>query len=221
MSKPSVYYGGYRSEVTQFLPDRYTKVLEIGCGEGNFLQNLEESCECWGIEPASEAAEKASQRYRVLQGTYDAVYDQLPDRYFDLVICNDVIEHMENHDAFFESIKQKMQPDACLVGSIPNVRHVRNLYNLLIRKDWLYQDSGTLDRTHLRFFTEKSLKRSILEHGFAIDEFQGINSIFDQSKVLNHFWRQILRTLIEFKPFSVHRDIQFLQYGFRAKHVAP
>jgi 2-polyprenyl-3-methyl-5-hydroxy-6-metoxy-1,4-benzoquinol methylase len=102
MSKLSIYYEQGRSEVAKFLPNNYSKVLEIGCGTGNFYGNVRQDCEYWGIEPLRAAAQSASKKlHKVLIGKFEEVNQQLPDYYFDLVICNDVIEHMSDHDAFF------------------------------------------------------------------------------------------------------------------------
>lgn len=138
----SEYYRGKRPDVGKFLPKQYARVLEIGCGEGEFVTNLRLPCEVWGIEPCERAAKNASEKlHKVLNGLYQEVSDLLPNDYFDLIICNDIIEHMEDHDQFFESIKTKMTENAYLVGSIPNVRYVGNLFALLIKKDWKYEDA--------------------------------------------------------------------------------
>ena len=52
------------------------------------------------------------------------------------------------------------------------------LYHLIVKKDWQYQDHGVLDRTHLRFFTKKSLIRLIGKSGFEISSIEGINSVY-------------------------------------------
>jgi 2-polyprenyl-3-methyl-5-hydroxy-6-metoxy-1,4-benzoquinol methylase len=164
--------------MARFLPSSYRRVLEIGCAAGSFSDHLSLPCEVWGVEPNAEAAQLAARKmHKVLVGTYDLVAAELPERYFDLVVCNDVIEHMDDHEAFLEAIKQKMVPGGYITGSIPNVRHITALFKLLIRKDWPYADSGILDRTHLRFFTEKSLRRALLQHGYRIEKFAGIGSI--------------------------------------------
>ena len=164
--------------MSKFLPDTHARVLEVGCGAGGFYDHLRQPCEVWGVEPNPQAAKAAALKmHRVLVGRYDLLADQLPDQYFDMIVCNDVIEHMDDHDAFLEAIKKKMRPGGCIVGSIPNVRHITALFKLLITKDWKYSESGILDRTHLRFFTEKSLRRTLLEHGYAIEKFSGVGSI--------------------------------------------
>jgi len=213
MSIPSAYYKAVRRPVADFLPLHYSTVLEIGCGEGGFHENLMRGSEHWGIEPNHVAANIArSKLYRVISLSYQEALDQLPNDYFDLAICNDVIEHMPNHDEFLQSIKQTIKKDAYLVGSIPNVRYVTNLFELLFMRDWKYEDAGILDRTHLRFFTEKSLKRTFHENGFIIEQFSGINKV----KVELMPPKQLLKNVLILLFGS---DTRFLQFGFRLKYT--
>jgi 2-polyprenyl-3-methyl-5-hydroxy-6-metoxy-1,4-benzoquinol methylase len=205
------YYQNSRGEVAPFLPPSYSKVLEVGCGDGAFSVNLDSRCEHWGVEPVAEAAARASLRlHKVLGGTFQEVAGRLPDGYFDLVVCNDVIEHMPDHDEFLRTIKTKMTAAGYLVGSIPNVRHARHLYHLLVEKDWRYAGAGTLDRTHLRFFTEKSWRRALGEHGFIVEKCQGITPA-------TQWGNRLVIRLIELMTLGYYGDIGFFQFGFRAR----
>lgn len=196
--------------MAELLPSRYQKVLEIGCGEGGFAGSLAPSCEVWGVEMHESSAVIAGQRLqRVLVGSYDAVQHDLPENYFDLVICNDVIEHMPDHDAFFDSISAKLQDGGYLVASIPNMRYYYCLRELLLRKEWVYSDQGVMDRTHLRFFTERSLRRTLVEHGFSVEAFSGINRLKGARRVLRALFFVIL-------TLGYYTDILYQQFGFRA-----
>lgn len=76
--KSQSYYSMSRSEMVQFLPSHYSKVLEVGCGEGDFRLNLDIPCEYWGIEVCSNAAALAYQKMNyVLNGAYEDVHKQL------------------------------------------------------------------------------------------------------------------------------------------------
>jgi len=48
---------------------------------------------------------------------------------------------------------------------------------LLINKDWQYTDRGILDRTHLRFFTKKSIISTFEDLGYSIECIQGIGDL--------------------------------------------
>ena len=205
----SVYFGSVRTDMLAFLPTEYFRVLDIGCNDGTFRQLLNKPNEYWGIEPFEKAAEIAKTKMdKVLVGFYDKVANEIPDHYFDLIIANDVIEHMENPWEFLQSIKKKMTTNASMILSIPNVRYYSNLKELLYLKDWEYKDFGILDITHLRFFTEKSIVRLLNENGFKIEKMEGINLAKVKKRHLPAYW--LLKFIIGF-------DIEFLQFGVRAK----
>lgn len=194
------------------LPKQYSRVLEIGCDKGDFRGNLSQEHEYWGVEPVESTATIALKKLdKVLIGNYQEMLNQIPNDYFDLVICNDVIEHMVDHDEFLQSIKKKIKKDGYLVASIPNVRYLPNLFEIIIKKDWEYGNAGTLDRTHLRFFTKKSLNRTITDNGFVIDQFMGINPF--------HGISGLRRCLCYFAILFFGQDARFFQFGIRIRYV--
>ncbi len=226
-STQAPYFTANRGGMAAYLPQHYTRVLEVGCAAGAFRQHLKQPHEYWGIEPNAEAAGAASTRLdHVITGIYDdSTAAALPNKHFDLVICNDVIEHMVDHDHFLEQIKTKMQPGACMVGSIPNVRHITALFKLLVAKDWPYSASGILDRTHLRFFTEKSLHRAFAEHGWTVEMLEGINSIIThgvhreegQASAVRDWAERGIAMGVVALSFGYYADTQYPQFGFRAR----
>ncbi len=202
------YYEFKRKEMRIFLPNNYSQVLEVGCGAGNFRDNLFLKNEYWGVEPVESVARLAMSKLdNVIIGSYEDVYNQIPDNYFNLVICNDVIEHMVNYDFFFQSIKNKMKKNGVLIGSIPNVRYISNLYSLLVNKDWKYNDHGILDKSHLRFFTKTSILRTVRENGWVVDKISGINSY--KPKSFLYLCSYIFALCI----FGF--DVQYLEFGIR------
>lgn len=228
MTKHTSYYQGARPEVAPFLPDNYSRVLEIGCGNGAFRQLMTDNCEYWGVEPVEAAAQEADQRLdKVLHNTFDEAYAQLPNHYFDLVICNDVIEHLPDHEQFFRKIREKMAPGGQIIGSVPNVRYYKNLFALLVTKDWRYTAKGILDSTHLRFFTKKSLLRSFRANGFQAERLQFINSaVYLKRKYCTSALKttaNIVKFAFRFSGFLLFdivtlghsSDIKYAQIGFR------
>jgi 2-polyprenyl-3-methyl-5-hydroxy-6-metoxy-1,4-benzoquinol methylase len=206
------YYAGTRSELRPFIPKSYQRVLEVGCGEGGFRANLAPEAEVWGVEMVPAVADIARGKlHRVLTGTFEQVAGELPDRYFDLVICNDVIEHMADDAAFLRAVCAKMSPSAHLIGSIPNMRNWPILRDLLFKKDWTYRDSGVLDRTHLRFYTVKTFPALLKACGYEVLRIEGINSNVK------------LRKRIFLQAFSLGSmaDTRYLQFAFVARPKQP
>ena len=205
------YYSNSRHEMVGFLPPSYSRVLEVGCGEGAFATLLKQPCEIWGVEMEPMAAARAATRMtKVLVGPYDHVQAGIPIRYFDLIVCNDVIEHLPDPDAFLRSVRSRLVPGGQIVASLPNVRHWEVLWQLLVGRDWKYGVEGILDRTHLRFFTAKSMRRLFEEAGFVVECQRGINGTF------NPFRRQVLR-LAGLLTLGQLSDLQFRQFGIRAR----
>lgn len=99
-----------------------------------------------------------------------------------------------------------MAADGYLIGSMPNVRYYSVMRSLIFKKDWPYEDAGVLDRTHLRFFTAKSMRRTFEEHQFTIEKFGGVNSP-GRFKFFIFFLNILL--------LGTAMDSKYQQFGFR------
>jgi 2-polyprenyl-3-methyl-5-hydroxy-6-metoxy-1,4-benzoquinol methylase len=205
-----------------FVPERSRRILEVGCAHGEFIGRIDAE-ERWGVEPDGHAADIARSRLtRVLQGRYDDVSSEIPDGHFDVVVCNDVIEHMPDHDAFLQSIQTKIAPGGVLVGSIPNIRALTVLTKLLVLKDFSYTAEGILDRTHLRFFTRKSLLRCLASNGYVVEAMQGLHSIVRHGlrrhdQPLANGLARIGAAAVVAASLGYWSDTQYIQFGFRAR----
>lgn len=208
LAKNESYYSNYRYEMLDFLPKEAKTFLELGCSEGKFGKQIKEQGKTvWGSEYVPETAAKASLVLdKVLVGDINEHYKELPDNYFDCIISNDVLEHLTYPTETFQKLAPKLKADGFIVASIPNVRYIKNLYNLIFRKDWKYENEGILDNTHFRFFTEKSIVRFFDEINFEIVRMEGINPSGNS----------ILK-LINFLTFNFFEDTKYLQFAVLAK----
>ncbi|GHV18602.1 hypothetical protein FACS1894169_15390 [Bacteroidia bacterium] len=82
------------------------------------------------------------------------------------------------------------------------MRYIEVLRELIFKKDWVYKDSGIQDKTHLRFYTEKSMKRMIESCGYEIERMEGINGVGPYC--LTSFINRLL--------FNRLKDIKYRQY---------
>jgi 2-polyprenyl-3-methyl-5-hydroxy-6-metoxy-1,4-benzoquinol methylase len=177
-SKPEDYYKNNRIEMLQFLDKSAMYVLDVGCSDGSFGKSVKEinNAEVWGIEPQKSAADNAKNNIDKIinKSCEDAIID-LPNNYFDAIFFNDVLEHLVDPYSILEIIKSKLRSNGQVISSIPNVRYHNTFVKVLFGKDWKYEDHGVMDRTHLRFFTGKSVKRMFEEAGYTVEKHQGIN----------------------------------------------
>lgn len=208
-AKPTDYYTQTRPEMLPFIPKHARRILDVGCSEGGFGAELKKAfnAEVWGIEFVAAAAETAKQRLdRVFVGDVIEKMKELPDRYFDCVVFNDVLEHLVDPYQVLLLIRSKLSSTGLVVASIPNVRYFRNLFNLIVRGDWRYEGFGTLDKTHLRFFTKKSIKETFESLGYRIVGLQGINA--------TPSWKV---AVFNFVTFGFFADTRYLQFCCLAK----
>ena len=98
------------------------------------------------------------------------------------------LEHLVDPYLVLEQIKSKLKKQGRIISSIPNVRYHNTFMKVLFQKDWKYEDYGVMDRTHLRFFTGKSIRRMYEEAGFRVEKNHGIN----RSKSLKVYLYNIL-----------------------------
>lgn len=188
--KPHEYYKQTRPEMIEFVPETARKILDVGCGSGLFGEQLKHNLnsEVWGIELDDNAARLAEEKIdRVLSGDIFQLVNDLPNSYFDCVIFNDVLEHLVDPFDLLLKIKNKLSANGVIVCSIPNVRYLLNLKDLLVKKQWKYEDAGILDKTHLRFFTEKSIIDMFDLLDYKIIRMQGVNGISSWKFALLNF----------------------------------
>ena len=93
--------------------DAASRVLEVGCGTGNYIGALVAATGCrgWGIEPSPAMLDQA--RARVPAVTLRAGRAErldYPDALFDLVFSVDVIHHVQDHAAYFYDAYRVLQP---------------------------------------------------------------------------------------------------------------
>jgi 2-polyprenyl-3-methyl-5-hydroxy-6-metoxy-1,4-benzoquinol methylase len=177
----SSYYEQSRPEVRPFIPSDTLRVLEIGCSEGGFMAGLKAEragIYAVGIEPFAAAASKAARVFdRLVQAPVEQALEQLAgEPAFDCVVANDVLEHLVDPWVVLQGISRHLAPNGCVVASLPNVRHWPTLNALFLQGRWDYEESGVLDRTHLRFFTRHSLPELFERGGLALTTCTGVNA---------------------------------------------
>jgi 2-polyprenyl-3-methyl-5-hydroxy-6-metoxy-1,4-benzoquinol methylase len=208
--KDKMYYLHRRTEIIPFVPAAIKTALDVGCATGGFGALLKENfnCEVWGVEPDTESANEASKNIDfVINDLFTENLPQLADKKFDAIFFNDVLEHLQDPDKALLACKRLLNFTGVIIASIPNIRWYPVILSLLRYKDFKYEHAGVMDRTHLRFFTKKSMIRMFEENGYKVITAEGINpSNYKYYKLLN------------FLLLNTQRDMNYPQFVIVAKH---
>jgi ubiquinone/menaquinone biosynthesis C-methylase UbiE len=103
------------------------RVLELGCGTGNYIRAVSERTGCagWGVD--SSAAMLAQARLGISRRLHwvcaKAAHTGLGDAQFDLTFCVDVVHHLNNRIGVFEEVHRVLQPGGvlCLATDSENI----------------------------------------------------------------------------------------------------
>jgi 2-polyprenyl-3-methyl-5-hydroxy-6-metoxy-1,4-benzoquinol methylase/Tfp pilus assembly protein PilF len=150
------YYRSPRPELAVHVPLRTRRLLDVGCGAGEFGRALKHERgvqEVVGIEIVEAAWRIAQQSLdRAILGNIETMELPFPDGHFDCITCGDVLEHLVHPLEALKKLRRVLSPDGIIVASIPNARFYQ-VVEMLANGRWTYMDAGIMDRTHLRFFT--------------------------------------------------------------------
>ncbi|MDT8302796.1 MAG: class I SAM-dependent methyltransferase [Sedimentisphaerales bacterium] len=189
LDKPSGYYQSNREDMLQYVLPGTKTSLEFGCGCGGFSALVKEkyNAETWAVEINEEAAHEAEKKLdKVINSDADESLENIPEHYFDCIILFDILEHLLNPSALLSALKNKLSDKGIIIASIPNIRYYRTFVDLVIHGNWDYKDHGILDRTHLRFFTYKSIVKMLNFLNFEILVLEGIHPTSSRTfKILN------------------------------------
>jgi ubiquinone/menaquinone biosynthesis C-methylase UbiE len=97
---------------------RETRVLDVGCGTGNYAAVLTQAtgCRMTGVDPSRsmlERAREAAPWESLAQGSAESL--PFPDGAFDLVMSTDVIHHVGDREAYFREAARVLRPRGSIV----------------------------------------------------------------------------------------------------------
>ncbi len=146
-------------------------LLDVGAADGLLSGRLtQQGWRVTAIECDPVLAQAcARQCKRVIVANLDR---ETPDteQVFDVILYGDVLEHLANPLRVLTELSRFLAPGGVVVVSVPNVAHFVIRLSLLVGR-FEYIDRGILDHTHLRFFTERSLRALVADAGLRIERF--------------------------------------------------
>lgn len=199
-----------------------TRVIEVGCSSGALASAYKlrnPKSHYVGIEIEPGYAELASRSCdKVLVGD---IQNLLQDSSNDSVlhgecwIFGDTLEHMQDPWQVLQFIRRRMPPSGQVCACIPNMQHWS--VQLRLNQGLIhYEDSGLLDRTHLRWFCRTTIIDLFESAGFRLNLLRPRIFSHPQAEAALKIIGQVAAQLGG-KPELAIQDAAPLQYVIRAE----
>ena len=207
-------YVGRRPDIERMMPSNARVVLDVGCSVGTLGEAIKSKtgAQVFGIELSEEMANEAVNRIdRVFVGDAAEIilHGKLDGYQFDTIIFSDVLEHLVDPWGVLGKVVEYLDSGGFIIASIPNIRHINTIYNLVLKGYWPYEDRGIHDRTHLRFFTKKNIREMFVNAGLSIDKIETNYRLVEKPHNLNRF--------AKFVAIPGIRNFLAFQYLIRAR----
>jgi len=162
-------YEGVNQAVLSVVPATAFRILDVGCGTGTFGECLREQRERYivGITYSEQEAKLASVRLNEVHCADLNHFDFSQLGKFDCVVLSHILEHLYRPGEVLERLKCVLGPQSVIVVALPNVVWWKQRLEFLLG-NWRYTDWGILDRTHFRFFDQRSSAELLQSAGYEI-----------------------------------------------------
>ena len=164
------------------------RVLEVGCGAGHILERIPTG-KLYGIDISDIQIKRAKERLGDRAELVKSPGEQIPydNKYFDKLLCSEVIEHVLDPAPLLAEMKRVLKDDGVLSLSIPNENLINFVKKILIsiglrrliapKKDgWDLAAKDNLGEWHLHKFNMELIKKYI-KGVFEIDEISSIPNV--------------------------------------------
>ncbi|MCM2267370.1 MAG: class I SAM-dependent methyltransferase [Elusimicrobiales bacterium] len=142
-------------------------LLDVGCARGQKTRAYAQALgvplsAVKGVEPQAHYAAEAEKDFGVYRVNIEMDRFPVADNSFDLVICNQVLEHLKNIFLPLSEMDRVVKPGGFLLIGVPNMA---GLYNRLLLLAGLQPLANAIDGPHVRGFAHASFVRFLRQNG--------------------------------------------------------
>jgi 2-polyprenyl-3-methyl-5-hydroxy-6-metoxy-1,4-benzoquinol methylase len=181
-------------------------VLDVGCACGDFgiLLKKNKNCTLHGFE-YNEGSIQIARNAKIYELIHQIDLNTFSlNNYsdylgkFDYIIVLDVLEHLYDPETVLKKLKLFLKPKGHLILSLPNIAH-GSIIESLLQNDFTYTEMGILDKTHVKFFTYKTISEMLSICGFEINVVDArIAGISEKNKIPGFVKRYIMRSVYSY-----------------------
>jgi len=154
------------------IPPKYKnenlKLLDIGCGEGHFTDVIKKefsNFEVHGLDYSVSAIDFAHKTFKDINFiTANAYHPPYQNEYFDIVVCNNLWEHVPDPLKMLRAMKRVLKSNGLLIISTPSRYRFSNLIKVSVG-----QEIAFMSNYHVTEYTIGQVKEQLRWEGFIID----------------------------------------------------
>jgi 2-polyprenyl-3-methyl-5-hydroxy-6-metoxy-1,4-benzoquinol methylase len=210
--KPGEYFSNIRKDLISFISNesKGLSILEVGAGSGDTLLELKRkgiANKISGFDLFDVCEDKRDFEEFII-GNIEKD-ELLFNGKYDIIILADILEHLIEPDKTLEKLIPFLNHDGLIYISLPNIRNYKAIYQIFFKGDFKYEEEGTLDKTHLRFFCKKNMRD-------LISKIAGIENVKIESNLRHLNSKKSLLNLVTFRFFE---EFLSLQYFLKVKKI--
>lgn len=162
------WHEGKLRAVTSLIEIDPETILDVGSASGWFLSRVKKKfkkADCIGVDKYRDAIIYGNKKYKNIKLIWaDAHKLPFKARTFDLVLCTEVLEHVEDPQVVLSEIKRVLKNDGMAIIEMDSG-------NILFRASWYWWTNirkGVWRDAHIHLFNADKLERTIKRSGFKI-----------------------------------------------------
>src|ERR1043165_348604 len=149
-------------------------VLEVGCHTGDFSEQMKvHECMVTGMEINSKALELAKPFLKeAICGDIESkeAWEPLEGKKFDAILYQHVLEHLSNPWRILSNSKKYLNNYGIVIIALPNISNAHSRFDMFFGQ-FNYEEMGVMDKTHLRFFNQKTARELVTQAGMQVDAY--------------------------------------------------
>lgn len=183
------------------------KILDIGCGIGLFLYLAKRrKWREFGVEISKFASKFAKHNLNLNVYNTDNL-NNFSDNFFDVIVINHVLEHIENPLVILRQIEKKIKINGILLIGIPNIN---GIFPRIQKENW----PSLQPLHHIYQFTPKTLELLLKKASFKAIKFKTENRNFKfKNKILNLILNKAVNPILEKLKLGEALNFIFIKKG--------
>lgn len=165
------------------------KLLDLGCGQGHFTDKINKEFQNYdvcGLDYSITAIDYANSNFKnidfIVANAYNPPY---VDEYFDIIVCNNIWEHVPDPLNLLQAISRILKPNGLLIISTPNRYRLGNLLRACLGKKVVF-----LSKSHVTEYTIGQIIEQFKFGGYKINKIYSPS--IKESKLIFRFIKFLL-----------------------------